>query len=342
MPLADYLAANYLSADPKPPKKRKRKAAAAANPTSEQEALTIADDGANDWGDAGQNANSSADEDAPTVFGSATLAGGLNTTKPGKKPKWTTVGSAAPKDADQAAADALLVDARAESRAREAEDEDAPAAAVGTDGPTMGSGAAAGLQSAAQVTAALRRKEKAELQAIREAGLDPAGKAQETIYRDASGRVINVAMKRAELRAKAEEEERKRVLEEEGRKGDVQRREKEERKEALREVRSEGVARGADDRRMNEELKGRERWNDPMAQLLASKKEKGSGKGKAGKGKGGGRTYPGASEPNRYGIRPGWRWDGVDRSNGFEKKWFAARNAAQNRKDLEYAWTMDE
>lgn len=328
MPLADYLAQNYLSADTKPSKKRKRKEA-------KGEDISIADDGANDWTN-GADKNSD-DEDGPTISGGASLAGGLN--KPAKK--WVTVGSSAPKDSDQAAADAILADAQAESKARQDDDDDAPAIAEEEyDGPIMGSGAAAGLQSADQVTAALKRKEKAERKAMQEAGLDPTGKAQETIYRDASGRIINVAMKRAELRAKAEEEERNKQEELESRKGDVQRREKEERMQALRDVKVEGVARHADDGRMNDELKERERWNDPMAKLLATKKS--SGKGKAGKGKSSGRNYLGAAEPNRYGIRPGWRWDGVDRANGFEKKWFAARNAAKDRKDLEYAWQMDE
>lgn len=330
MPLADYLAKNYLSADAKPSKKRKRKEAKA-------EGISIADDGADDWTN-GAN-NNSDDDDAPTISGGMPLAGGLS--KPTKKSKWVTVGGPAPKDSDQAAADAILADAQAENKAREDADEDAPAvAAEDYDGPMMGSGAMAGLQSADQVTAALKRKEKAERKAMQEAGLDPTGKAQETIYRDASGRIINVAMKRAELRAKAEEEERKKQEELESRKGDVQRREKEERMQALKDVKVEGVARHANDAKMNEELKERERWNDPMAQLLATKKA--SGKGKSGKGKISARSYQGAFEPNRYGIRPGWRWDGVDRANGFEKKWFAARNAAKDRRDLEYAWQMDE
>lgn len=329
MPLADYLAKNYLSADTKPTKKRKRKEAKAA------EGISIADDGAEDWTN-GAN-NNSDDDDGPTISSGAALAGGLNKAKK----KWITVGSNAPKDSDQAAADAILADAQAESKAREDADEDAPAiAGEEYDGPMMGSGAMAGLQSADQVTAALKRKEKAERKAMQEAGLDPTGKAQETIYRDASGRIINVAMKRAELRAKAEEEEKKKQEELESRKGDVQRREKEERMQALKDVKVEGVARHADDEKMNAELKERERWNDPMAQLLASKKA--SGKSKTGKGKSSGRSYQGAAEPNRYGIRPGWRWDGVDRSNGFEKKWFAARNAAKDREALTYAWQMDE
>ena len=332
MPLADYLAKNYLSADSKPSKKRKRKDAAKA------EGLTIAEDDVNDWTKATQNEDD--DDNAPTIVG-GTLAGGLN--KSSKKSKWIKVGASAPTDAEQAAADAILADARAESGAQAYQDEDAPAV-VGedgdeVDGPMMASGAMAGLQTADQVSAALKRKEKKERKAMEAAGMDPtAGKAQETIYRDASGRIINVAMKRAEMRAKAEEDERKKQEELESRKGDVQRREKEQRKQDLEDAKVMGVARYADDKKLNDELKEQERWNDPMAQLIASKKSV----SKSGRSKGGGKSYQGAFEPNRYGIRPGWRWDGVDRSNGFEKKWFAARNKQKSRNELEYMWQMDE
>lgn len=332
MALADYLAKNYLSADSKASKKRKRKEAA------KQDGITIAEDDANDWTKPKKNGDDD-DDEAPTIWGD-NLSSGLNKTK--KKTKWITVGATAPKDSEQIAADAILADAQAEAQARAQEDDNAPAM-VGEDGeevegPMMASGAMAGLQTADQVTAALKRKEKAERKAMKEAGLDPTGKAQETIYRDASGRIINVAMKRAEIRAKQEEEERKQREELENRKGDVQRREKGERKQLLEDAKVMGVARYADDKQMNDELKERDRWNDPMAQLIASNKSNKKG----GKSKSSGKTYQGAFEPNRYGISPGWRWDGVDRGNGFERKWFAARNKQKDRQELEYAWQMDE
>lgn len=61
------------------------------------------------------------------------------------------------------------------------------------------------------------------------------------------------------------------------------------------------------------ELRGREMAADPMLEYFRQKeREKCDLKGKP--------IYRGPYPPNRYNIRPGYRWDGVDRSNGFEKK----------------------
>ncbi|GAB7349885.1 hypothetical protein MBLNU459_g0578t1 [Dothideomycetes sp. NU459] len=332
MPLADYLAKNYLSAD-KPSKKRKRKHA--------ESGLIIADE--DDGLRKSSTRDADDDDDGPMIVPGAFSRGGAPSSR--NQPKtvtWKTFGSAAPSNSEQAAADAILADAAAESAARINDDDEAPAV-VDEDGdlagPQMANGAMAGLQTAEQVAAALKKREKAEKKAMKDMGLDPTGKAQETIYRDASGRIINVAMKRAELRRQAEEEERKKAEELENRRGDVQRREREARKQELEDAKHMTLSRYADDEQLNAEMKERERWNDPAARFLS----KSTGSSKSGKATARGKkTYLGAFEPNRYGIRPGHRWDGVDRSIGFEKKWFDARNQQQNIKDLKYAWQMDE
>jgi pre-mRNA-splicing factor CWC26 len=199
----------------------------------------------------------------------------------------------------------------------------------------MESGAHAGLQTAAQVSAAVKRKQREERLRFEQDGDQHVGKGAETIYRDASGKIINVAMERAKARAKQEAEEKKAREEAEAMKAPAQREQDRRRKEQLKEAKLMPFARGVDDLELNEELKERDRWADPAAGFLEKKKEGKSVTGKP--------LYKGpGGQVNRYGIPPGYRWDGVDRGNGFEKKWFAARAKAKGRKEMEVQWEMDE
>ncbi|KAE8153565.1 hypothetical protein BDV25DRAFT_149093 [Aspergillus avenaceus] len=329
--LAEYLAKNYLTADPateRPKKKRKK----TKQVDTAAEGLIIADDDPPDLKSSATNFMND-DEDRPAVVASA-RGGEFRRTK---KNNWKTLDGA---NNEQEAADAIIASAAAENVARrnDGDDEDAPAieGEEEDDGAMkMESGARAGLQTAAQtaaMVAAQERRKKAEAAMYKEG---PSGEqAQETIYRDASGRIINVAMKRAEARRAEEEKREKEEQAKEALMGDVQRHEREKRKQQLEEAKAMPVARTVEDEDMNDELRARDRWNDPAAQFLTNKVPGKSATGKP--------LYKGAFQPNRYGIRPGHRWDGVDRSNSFEKEWFAARNRKSRLESLDYQWQMDE
>ncbi|EEQ86202.1 pre-mRNA-splicing factor cwc26 [Blastomyces dermatitidis ER-3] len=365
MSLAAYLAKNYLTADTpstsdRPKKKRKKNKH--ADRDTESGGLIIADDDPPDLRSSsiksrshgygrGSGDDDGGDDDSPYTIASA---GHSAEFRKSKKSSWKTVGGpAAPSNAEQAAADAILASAAAEQAAHAQESEDKPVIADAEhDGELrMESGARAGLQTAeeteAMVAAQQRKRERESLAMKKKSGKTGGngnGLESETIYRDASGRIINVAMKRAEARRAAEEAAAAEAAAKEALKGDVQRREREARREAVREAKYMPLARTVEDEEMNAELKARVRWNDPAAEFLTSIKGAGSvGAGvSVGRGKSGRKVYTGPAAPNRYGIRPGHRWDGVDRGNGFEQQWFEARNKIKMREGLEYAWTMDE
>ncbi|KAK0388758.1 hypothetical protein NLU13_5001 [Sarocladium strictum] len=328
--LSSYLASRYLVADPKPSKKRKRKQ------TTADQGLLINDDADSEWGtNTAQNDDNN--EDGPLMVSGTTSS----EFRKAKKNNWKSLGSGKNASAttadDSASADAILASAAAETRAAGGSaDDDTP---VIEDDPSvvkMSDGTHAGLQSAASVAAQLARREReerADFERHRK-----SAKEEETVYRDATGRRIDISMKRAEARKAAAEAEEKERLRKEELKGDVQMEEARKRREALEDAKLMGVARGVDDLEMNKELKEKERWNDPMMQFLSEKKDAG-GKMRAKKGK---PTYAGAAPPNRYGIKPGYRWDGVDRGNGFEAERFRALNRREMNKDLNYSWQMDE
>jgi pre-mRNA-splicing factor CWC26 len=331
--LADYLAKNYLTADPQPvkkSKKRKRK----ANDDSPSTGLIIADDDAMGWEPSSKSRTDEQRDEMNAAM--ATTSGRTADFRKKKNSEWKSL-------ADDAAADAILEDAARENeaRAREEDNDDAPVVEVDVDDvPKKG-----GLQSAEDVRREAEKKRRMERKRIEADVAASGGKAQETIYRDASGRRIDVQMKRAEARKKAEEEERKKRQEEDEAKGDVQLAMREQRRKDLEEAKYMTVARSADDVEMNDELKEAQRWNDPAAGFLSTKKNSTGNKSTSSRVESRGPSKPsylGAFDPNRYGVRPGSRWDGVDRSNGFEKKWFAARNKQRDIKSLEYQWEMDE
>lgn len=356
---ATYLATHYLTADPpkstttsssSTSKKRKRSSKTAAAPVAQINNLLIHDsDDESTWANPNPNPDSDSDGDTPM-----TIAGHTSEFRKSKKSAWSTVGTAVlpttvkKRDDSDNIADAVLAAAKNDAAAL-GHDSDDSSEEVDDDPRQvkMSNGMRPGLQSAKSITEQLARKaeeEKRELErltkAMEEAKKAKEGKEEEdeVVLRDATGRRIDVSLRRAQARREMLERERAEQEKEALLKGEVQAREAEMRRERLEGAKLMTLARGKDDEEINREQREEGRWNDPMALFLEGDKG-GKGRKKRGKGR---PVYQGPAEPNRYGIRPGYRWDGVDRGNGWEKERFRILNRKEMVKGLEYAWQMDE
>jgi pre-mRNA-splicing factor CWC26 len=331
--LNSYLASRYLVADSKPSKKRKRK-------NKEADGLLIKEDDATPWSKVGRDGDDDQDELAPVA-----VAGTSAEFRKAKKSSWTTIGgrARAPSKhdvdhADAAAADAVLAAAAAENEASRQADDELPVVEGDENVVKMSDGTHAGLQSAEAVVAQLKKHQRLERENF-ERGRKNA-KEEEVAYRDATGRRVDITMRRAEARRAGDAQAEKERQVKEALEGDVQREEARQHREQLEDAKFMTVARHADDEDLNQELKAKQRWNDPMVQFLgagkqySTQKEKKHSKGRP--------VYAGAAPPNRYGIKPGYRWDGVDRGTGFEAERFKAINRRDRNKDLEFSWQMDE
>jgi len=239
------LAKNYLTADPTHSdnkKKKKRK---------KDSGVIIADDDALGWDTTTTSSNKDKDGDDGALI---VRDGHTSDFRKNKFSNWITPGTASANADDHGAAEAAAVLAQAtlEKAMQEEEDDRAGATVV-----TMSSGAHAGLQTGKQVAEALAKKRAADMAAFKSSDASASGKGQETIYRDASGRVVNIAIARAEARRAHEEEEAKKAREKEMRRGEVQVLEAEERRKELGEARFKELARYKDDADLNDELKAR-------------------------------------------------------------------------------------
>ncbi|ORZ01155.1 Pre-mRNA-splicing factor of RES complex-domain-containing protein [Syncephalastrum racemosum] len=210
---------------------------------------------------------------------------------------------------------------------------DEPSERGGTE-PKMSSGQRAGLLTGDALKQEVARAREAEKQAL-ERLKEHSGKDAETVYRDATGRKIDPKIKKAEeerARKEANEQAAQRM---EWGKGLVQRSEAEAKRRQLEEEKHKPMARYADDEELNQELKEQQRWNDPAAGFLTSKSTSKSKRVTRPR-------YHGPWKPNRFMIPPGYRWDGVDRSNHFEDKFLLRQNAKKARDKEAHAWSIED
>ncbi|XP_053334647.1 BUD13 homolog isoform X2 [Clarias gariepinus] len=203
-------------------------------------------------------------------------------------------------------------------------------------GPQMLSGGAAGL-----VSSEILRKEKKEMRRLEKHNrpLEDESRHAETIFRDKTGKKRDLESEHAEQSRKAGEKAERDEKYAQWGKGVVQSQMQQENvANALREA-QKPLARHIDDEDLDKMLREQEREGDPMAALLRRKKEK-NAKTKGIKERPRYRGPP--PPPNRFNIMPGYRWDGVDRSNGFEQKRFTRMADKKALQEEAYKWSVED
>nr|XP_022903821.1 BUD13 homolog isoform X1 [Onthophagus taurus] len=200
-------------------------------------------------------------------------------------------------------------------------------------------GKKSGLQSAKEVMKELEDLKRSEEEKFGKISKEVSGATAKTVFRDRkTGKVRNFEEEATEKRKKQEKEDERNEKYTRWGRGlkqveDYQKKVNED----LHEM-SKPLARYADDEDLERYLKEQERAGDPMLEYLRKKRRKDDGGGnKASK-----PLFEGEFMPNRYGIRPGHRWDGVDRSNGYEKKWIGRVNAESAQQEEIYKWSTED
>ncbi|KAL1518858.1 hypothetical protein AB1Y20_003135 [Prymnesium parvum] len=183
-----------------------------------------------------------------------------------------------------------------------------------------------GLQNAADISREAAERRAAEEARVREMDVSALGAGEDTVYRDKRGRKLEMLNQMVANESGKKQEAVKPVWG----KGLAQERSKEEQREYERREAAKPLARYEIDEDRDAEKRAAERWGDPMLGNLTMKKAS-SNRPK----------YRGpAGQPNRYGIQPGHKWDGVDRSNGYEKQLFASIAEADQRASDAFAWAV--
>lgn len=169
--------------------------------------------------------------------------------------------------------------------------------------------------------------------------LEDESRNAQTVFRDKSGKRRDLDSEREEQKKKAGEQAAKDEKYAQWGRGLAQGQMHQQRLEDALLESQKPLARHYDDEDLDKMLREQEREGDPMAAMLRRKKDRNL-KAQGVKEK---PRYKGpAPPPNRFNILPGYRWDGVDRSNGFEQKRYARMAEKKAVQEEAYKWSVED
>mmetsp|Transcript_14958 Transcript_14958/g.26893 ORF Transcript_14958/g.26893 Transcript_14958/m.26893 type:complete len:357 (+) Transcript_14958:502-1572(+) len=196
---------------------------------------------------------------------------------------------------------------------------------------------AMGLLTSKQFTTQNNKKERKKIEELQNMGAAASGANAKTVFRDKRGRKLESLQKFMDQRAGKFANDEEEGMEWGG--GLVQKEERERRKREQDRLGSKPFAITRDDVDYNEYLRNKPRWGDTMLASINKKKKKRKRQISEISGTSNLKLrpfYQGEPWSNRYGIRPGYRWDGTDRSNGWERKRMLHMNNMQAHRDQGY------
>jgi pre-mRNA-splicing factor CWC26 len=208
----------------------------------------------------------------------------------------------------------------------------------------MSSGLRAGLVSGQKL-----REEAAQVRAERKAKLEAmpdseTGKNADTVYRSKTGQKIG----REEWVEQQQKKRKKKMSEYPEQElawggGLKQQSNKEQQMAEDSRVAAQPFARFEPDAGALDGMHEKQAWHDPMSKYEADEDDLGEGKSASAAAAVSTQVAkkpkcPHPPWPNRFGILPGYRWDGAVRGNGYEKRWLQNKNDRAFNKQEQYKW----
>lgn len=120
------------------------------------------------------------------------------------------------------------------------------------------------------------------------------------------------------------------------------------RKKAIEEAKNAPFARYEMDQEAEEQLKAKDRFGDPLKLIKSTTIHSSTTQQNyriLTTASGHRYLLPKCKFPatiNRFNIEPGYRWDGVDRSNGYERRWIEKENSQKDNAEFFRKWATED